>query len=358
MAPKDDPYIALRQIPVESLVGLLGKVQLETRYVSQGREHIQFMTAYGRLSITPQPGDPHGDLWHFYSGNFAGEPKTYGAINFVLVTGLAPDLRSASEFLRTYVGPAHPRLISWVKQTQPAARAAMKPFKPPARTLDPADNWQAIQTYLCAVRKLPGDVLQPLVARDHPPVMAGWGPIFGHYMIFPLRDHTDPKKPEVGAILRWKGPGIPMLYGGNPGAKVAGTDGSKGWWQVGPYPTKTLIVVEAPIDALSLWSAFTPGDRQTTRILATGGTGFPSAPGVFAGVKIVIAAQDRDVHGDEQAQATIATAQGAGCTVPVRRLRPPIGTKDWNEVWQASPDTVRRMLAQVLHIEREGSLSR
>jgi hypothetical protein len=220
-----------------------------------------------------------------------------------------------------------------------------------------AENQRVLQAYLHGQRKLPADLIMSLSQGPHAPIRAGYGDIYGHYVIFPLRDHTQAKKPEVGAILRWKDAGPPTLYGGKKAPKVAGTDSEKGWWQVGPYPARTLIITEAPIDALSLWAALKPEDRETTRILATGGSDKPKAHGVWEGVERLILAQDRDTVGEDQARDCIATAQAAGYQGPTERLTPPVGTKDWNDVWSVAPDVARTAVHRVLKTQ-EYTLSR
>ncbi len=345
---KPDAYAAYRAIPIESLLTPFA-ARRDPHQSRAGSEY--YHTSLGKLQVTTLPG---AQLFRFWSGSHAGVGGR-GAIDFVIKTGLAHDLRSASDYLQAYVGQAPQRPPSLIGRAQAAAK---KPYQAPRPIYNAAENQRVLAAYLCGQRKLPTNLIQELGQEPHAPIRAGYGTVYGHYIVFPLRDHTDPGKREVGAILRWQDDGPPTIFDGQKAPKVAGTDSSKGWWQVGPYPASTLIVVEAPIDAVSLWAAMKPADRATTRILATGGTGFPTAPGLFTGVERLIAAQDRDAEGCQQAQTTAARAQAAGLAVPVIRLEPPKPAKDWNEVWMASPDVVRRAVQQALHPDREHALSR
>lgn len=302
-----------------------------------------YHTDLGKLQVTPATG---GDKFHFWSGscqNVGG----HGTIAFVLKSGLAHDLRSASDLLTPHIG-VRPRMA----ESSPAGHPAPVAFRPPARVLDRAASWSAVRDYLCGVRRLPENVVRPLVQARHPTVYAGWGERDGRYLVFPIRSYASPSQPMVGAIVRWRSPDAPP-DGASKAPKRGQGAGERGWWQVGPYPAPTLIVCEAPVDALSLWSALNPEDRTTTRILATGGTGFPSAPGLFAGVERIITAQDRDQEGRAQTEATLAQARTAGLAVPTIRLEPPKPTKDWSDVWMAAPDLARRLVAQTLHPNRE-----
>jgi len=118
---------------------------------------------------------------------------------------------------------------------------------------------------------------------------------------------------------------------------------------VGPYPSATTIVTEAPIDALSVWSALTRKDRERTRIIATGGEGGLVAPGLWVGTERVFLAQDRDPAGHKQALKTWLAAYEAAVRCPTTRLLPPL-EKDWNAAWQANPGQVQRLLATTLQL--------
>lgn len=344
-----DAYANLRAIPIETF---LDHIQAVTDPNPSTPKSTYYHTDLGKLQVTPTQG---GQLFHFWSGALAGQGGK-GAIDFVITTGLVRDWKEASDYLQPYLGQTPPRPVPLVEQAHPAG-TTKKPYTAPKPVFNAAENQRVLQVYLHGQRKIPSDVIRELSQGPHAPIRAGYGNVYGHYIVFPMCDHTNPRKPEVGAILRWKDAGPPTLYGGKKGPKAAGTDSSKGWWQVGPYPAPTLIVVEAPIDALSLWAALKPEDRTTTRILATGGSDVPKAPGVWAGVERLIFAQDRDAVGEDQARDCTAAAQAAGVTGPTERLTPPVGTKDWNEVWSIAPDVARTAVGRVLRAQ-EYTLSR
>ena len=223
------------------------------------------------------------------------------------------------------------------------------PYVRPQRLTDPQDTASRAVSYLSIRRGIPSAVIRDLLKSPHPPIAVGAGPRYGHYLLFPLRVHTDPETPEVGMILRWKDLGTPpkTLFGGAKTPKAPGTQTDQGWWQVGPYPAATTLVTEAPIDALSLWAALTPEDRTTTRIIATGGTGGLEAKGLWTDTERLFLAQDRDDAGQQQALSTWQAAHTAGVRGPVARLVPP--KTDWNAAWRADPETVRQAITETLH---------
>lgn len=316
----------LRSIPISALLPAIHATP-----IPNAPEH--FHTTMGKVRVSA--GKKGGEVFYWFTGPNVGHGGK-GAINFAMSAGLATDVPEAIRVLRA-LGPVDSAPI-------PPTPSPSKPFKPPARTFDPARNWQGLRDYLVASRQLPADVLRPLTQGPHPALYKGYGDHDGQYLVFPMRNHADPGKPMVGAILRYLGdPPEGMIKTSKRGRGAS----QHGWWQVGPYPAPTLIVVEAPIDGLSLWSALAPGDRLTTRILATGGADTPKAPGVWSSVERLVLAQDRDGHGDDQAAACIQAAQAAGYSGPTERLTPPIGTKDWSEVWQAAPDVVRQAVASL-----------
>ncbi len=344
-----DPYTPIRAVPLEALIGAIDGVRDPHHHAAAST---YYRTALGKLQVTTQgPGLPQ--LWRFWSGSLAGTGGR-GAIDFVLHTGLATDLQAARDYLTSLVGTVIP-----AASASPSEATWDQPFRPVPRAFDPAANWQAVKAYLVGERKLPESLVRAIAHQPHPIVYAGWGTKFGHYLIFPMRHPNDPET-HTGAILRWRDPGTPpeRWFGGAKAAKAVGSRDTKGWWQVGPYGAATLIVTESPIDALSLWAGLALEDRETTRIVATGGASRLTAPGIFAGVERVFTAQDADAAGETQARHTLEDVAAAGLTVPVARLQPPTGAKDWNDAWQAAPSVVRRCLVQQWHPEQEMSHGR
>lgn len=344
----ENRWAAAKAVPIAVLVGEI-QGEVDPRYTNRNTTY--YRTALGKLQVSP---GRTGDLWHFWSGHLAGQAGG-GAIDFAVAAGLASSPREAVERLEALAGGG---LSTTPRPAAPPKPEAAAAFTPPRPTYNRAANWAAIRAYLCEVRKLPAEVIRPLAEGPHPAIYAGYGDQKGargegHYLVFPVYASEvwagrEADARMVGAILRWRHPGDPPE--GVPKDPKRGQGAShRGWWQVGPYPAPTLIVVEAPIDALSVWAALPEEARPTTRILATGGSDTPKAPGVWAGVERLICAQDRDSAGDTQAHQVAAAARMAGLT-PDRmvRLVPPAPAKDWSEVWTAAPDTARRLVGETV----------
>lgn len=346
-----DPYTTARSVPLEVLMGAIDGV-CDVHHHSQGSTY--YHTAFGKLQVTTKaPGLPQ--LWRFWSGSLAGMGGR-GAIDFVLQTGLATDLQGAREYLTSFVGAVVPE--------ETGVRSSSKvipdlPFRPVPRAFDATANWQAVKAYLVGERKLPEALIRAIVHEPHPIVYAGWGTKFGHYLIFPMRHPSDPET-DTGAILRWRDVGDPpeRWFGGAKAAKAVGSRDAKGWWQVGPYEAATLIVTESPIDALSLWAGLSSEDRETTRIVATGGASRLTVPGIFANATKIFSAQDRDAAGEAQAEQAVADVRAVSLSISVQRFRPPQGAKDWNDAWRADSSVVRRCLARQMHPDLDYGLNR
>lgn len=111
-----------------------------------------------------------------------------------------------------------------------------------------------------------------------------------------------------------------------PKTRTAGTGGA--FWTPGALDARTLAIVEAPIDALSLAMAGVPA-------LALFGCNFPAwLPNAIQGRRILIAS-DADEAGDKAGARWAAKLSGFFCTC--WRLRPDAsicpdldGVKDWN----------------------------
>ncbi len=344
-----DPYTTIRAVPLETIIGAIGGVR-DVHHHSL--ESAYYHTAFGKLQVTTTAsGLPQ--LWRFWSGSLAGTGGR-GAIDFVLHTGLVTDLHGARDYLTSFVGTVVP-----AASTSPSEATLDQPFRPVPRAFDAAANWQAVKAYLVGERKLPESLIRAIAGQPHPIVYAGWGTKFGHYLIFPMR-HPSDSQTHTGAILRWCDVGDPpeRWFGGAKAAKAVGSRDVKGWWQVGPYGAETLIVTESPIDALSLWAGLSSEDRETTRIVATGGASRLTAPGIFANATKIFSAQDRDAAGEAQAEQMATDVVAAGLSISVQRLRPPQGAKDWNDAWRAGPSVVRRCLARQMYPDLDYGLSR
>jgi len=346
-----DPYNTVRAVPLETIMGAIGGVR-DVHHHSL--ESAYYHTALGKLQVTTTtPGTPQ--LWRFWSGSLAGTGGR-GAIDFVLQTGLAPDLQGAREYLASFVGAVVPEETGVSSSSKVIPDS---PFRPVPRAFDATANWQAVKAYLVGERKLSESLIRAVANQPHPIVYAGWGTKFGHYLVFPMR-HPSDSQTHTGAILRWCDVGEPpeRWFGGAKAAKAIGSRDAKGWWQVGSYGVATLIVTESPIDALSLWAGLSSEDRETTRIVATGGASRLTAPGIFANVTKIFSAQDRDAAGEAQAEHLATDVAALDLSIAVQRLRPPQGAKDWNDAWRAEPSVVRRCLARQMHPDLDYGLNR
>lgn len=321
-------------------------------------------TSDGKVLVGPSARHPGMEAFQALSGPHADGRGHIGALDFVIAWGLARDFQSAKEYLRQF----EPSVTLAQQPTKPKTDVEeTKPYHehPVPRVLDPTKNRVLLREYLCGERRLPEEVLIQLADQKPPVLYAGYGTKgyaarYGHYLVFP---QYHPDRPEIptGAILRWRHPGQKPpadWYGGKTNPIAPRSQRGDGWWQVGPYPASTLIVTEAPIDALSLWAALSESDRARTRIVATGGAGGLHVPGMWKGAERVFAAQDRDQEGARQAKQVLDALKAAGLSAGMfGRLTPPAG-KDWNAAWQASPEAVRRAVHDSLHPERDRGRSR
>jgi DNA primase len=123
-----------------------------------------------------------------------------------------------------------------------------------------------------------------------------------------------------------------------PKTRIAGTKRNGLFATPGALAGETIIVAEAPIDALSLASV-------GFGAVALCGTSAPSWIHLACGLKRVLLAFDADDAGDNAAAALAAflSPYGARC----ERLRPQ-GAKDWNEALQRDCGALRMMLVRAM----------
>ncbi len=274
-------------------------------------------TEHGALLLHRQ-----GNFFRFDPDNPHGL-RGAGALDWLIkVEGLTP--QEAVARLRTgAIVPAAPSV-------PPAAPP--RAYTPPQRW-DRA--WPAVRRYLTQDRALPAD----LVARAH---AAGrlYATSYGRvpYAVFPL---VTCEGRDVGALLRCAGTPAQQHAQTAAGYAIkraaAGSDVTRGFWTLGRGShTSTVLLVEAPIDALALaamirarWGAAAL-DRITIR--ATGG--HVLTPEFHAaGAHRVMAAFDADAAGAAQAARVAAWAAAQGMRYD--RLLPPAGAKDWADAWAA-----------------------
>ncbi len=319
---------ALRQMPLATVIPAIWP---ESTVEKQGAV-TRWVTPVGKINVKPTGRSDEFKVW---TGPHAGKAGV-GALSFLQDMGVCGSFSEAREFL-SRLDPACVQDPATYRHTAPApAPEIRRPYVGPLRVFDAHKNIAILTEYLSNERKLPASLIQSLAAQPHPPLYAGFGPRAQDYIVFPCRDYSIPAadSKQTGAILRWRHPeSAPPkeFYGGNPHPMSAGSQKSAGWWQVGSGHD-ILIVVEAPIDGLSILAALSPEQTAHVSIMATGGTG-----GVlerqFTGYRTIITATDRDAQGEAIAREVETIAHRSAL-----RIRPPETFKDWNDVWQAAPD--------------------
>ena len=176
----------------------------------------------------------------------------------------------------------------------------------------------AVWRYLTETRGLPGRILHLATRHD----LIREGPKGSAWFA-----HRDQEGRLAGIEMRgprWRG-------------MATGSDKTLFRLPGGSLSAPRLVVVEAPIDALSL--AVLEGPRADTLYLATAGS---IGPGTVAALMALltaramdlaaelVAATDADPAGDRHAGCLTELAATAG--VRAARLRPPHGVDDWNEL--------------------------
>jgi hypothetical protein len=186
-------------------------------------------------------------------------------------------------------------------------------------------EWFQVRDYLVGERRLPELVVADLYRRGS--VYAGAG--FHHgYIVFPHRA-DGPDSSVTGYSLRWAKASLPPSD--RPTKWVAsGSRLKDGWFTLG-QSRETLIIVESPIDAITLWaSAIDEGIAHRVSIRSSSGAAGLAAR-MWEGFEAVVTAFDQDVAG-----------QGYAEWVRQHRGQAPRSTisldgayKDWNAAWQA-----------------------
>lgn len=347
---------ALRQIPLATVIPMaFPDAQGPLR--GQGPGVVQWALADGskiNVKTTAQ-----SDLYRVWSGPHAGRAGT-GAINFLVDLRVCSDFANAKAWLEDAVPTWRPPSPPTPRADTPAA-----PFRLPHFYRQSAEAWDRIADYLTDVRQLPASLLRTVIHHDPPAILAGWGPKYGHYLLFPCWDHTQPLKDShpTGALLRWRHPGEDPpaeWFGGNARPMAPGSRKREGWWQIGGTDAPTLIITEAPIDALSVAASLPtfheerPEIPPDVAIMALGGeAGFD--PRQLQGHTRILCATDNDPAGDRFA-AEIRAAIHPGQYVA--RIRPPAGSKDWNAAWQSYPTVVRAIWSRAWEAQRDEELER
>lgn len=339
---------ALRQIPLATVIPIAFPGARGPQ-PGQGAGVVQWTLPEGtkvNVKTTSQ-----SDLFKVWAGARAGQAGA-GAINFLVATGVCADFAAAKAWLQD----ALPQLaITPMAPRTARPESPPPPFQLPHIVRNPAEAHDAALGYLTDVRQIPAPVVRLAMQSDPPAVLAGWGPKYGDYLLFPCWDHAAPLKGAhpTGALLRWRhADQTPPSdrFGGNPKPMAPGSHKAEGWWQLGDRNAATLIITEAPIDALSVVAALpTYSDRQPElppdlAILALGGeAGFQDRQ--LDGHTRILIATDRDAAGDRFAALIRAATHPHQI---VERIQPPAGCKDWNEAWQQHPAALQALWAQAL----------
>lgn len=153
-------------------------------------------------------------------------------------------------------------------------------------------------------------------------------------VIFPICDRDGN---QTGASGRY------LHANANPKTRIAGTKRNGLFTTPGALTAQTIIITEAPIDALSLASVGFPA-------VALCGTSAPDWMHLACGLKNVLHSCDADEAGDNAAAALTArfAPYGSRC----ERLRPH-DAKDWNEALQRDSEALRDFLARAIYPPRE-----
>lgn len=128
----------------------------------------------------------------------------------------------------------------------------------------------------------------------------------------------------------------------DPKSRTAGHASAGTFTVPGAWEADTLILVEAPICALSLAACGYPA-------VATLGCSLPDSVAWACALRRVLVATDADDAGDNAAKEWIRILAARGATV--RRMRPR-GAKDWNELMIGASDRLRQGLAVLLPREQ------
>lgn len=152
-------------------------------------------------------------------------------------------------------------------------------------------------------------------------------------VVFPLRGENGKLTAAQGRYVDGRNdPRLPRMR--TAGARRLGVFATPGAWE-----SAALVLVEAPIDALSLALCGVPA------VALCGCEGLPDWLRMRCAFQTVIAAFDADEAGDKAARELARVLEGVGCRKKVLRLRP-ASAKDWNAcLLQQGADTLRAWLA-------------
>lgn len=314
MAQKNVPidWQALRAIPVEGLV--------RARYgdpdqAKSTRTTWQWDTEQGRLLVNQSE-----QYWKFMDTGMKGK----GPIDWLVkVEGMS--VLEAAERL------SNGAFIDALPKPRPKA-VASQPEKPYETIADNPERWPHVRDYLIQVRKLPAHLVDEWHENDRVRGISPSTATTVPYASFPL---LSPEGKEVGSVLRCAGTPEQqrqqIAHGFYPKRNQKGSQPTQGFWQSHESPqAKSLLLVEAPLDAMALYAALLEADRDPRDFVIRASAGEALNAVHWEGNwDHIRTAFDRDTKGEEFAQM-VAKAHPGG---DVQRLTPPMGSKDWSEAW-------------------------
>jgi hypothetical protein len=248
----------------------------------------------------PDRADPH--KWHTAQGVLSVTGTKF--MNWHLGRGGGGAIDLVMHLHGLGFGPA----LEWLERhgASVGAHPVSAPPRPPLRLpRSVPEHLAQVRRYLTEQRRLPADLLDPLIAA---------GTLFADVhanAVFLLRDvHGQP----IGAELRGTGP--VSWRGMAPGSRK-----DLGCFAIPSAPREACVLCESAIDALSCHAL-----HPTYRCLSTAGARPDPAwlPNLLARGHAVYCGFDLDATGEAMAQAMIALHPS------VQRLRP--ARKDWNEM--------------------------
>jgi hypothetical protein len=306
--PFIDDTTALRNLPPAAAAAALGlRPDEQSHREKGGAGYLYYATPSDEKIVVCAAARAGSPLW-WRPGDAARAGDW-----FSLVQHLHPTLNlgQAKAFLRRALGSAPAQ----VSTTAPAPAA---PSPAPAPVLTAAPAWAA---QWLAGRGLSARALRAALDAG----MAGIEVVAkgGRFcnLAFP---HTNCQSDLVGAEIRGQS------------RAFKGFSGTKGFFLLPALEmSDRLCVVESAIDALALFDFMQENGKGTAWICST--TGRSSAAQVAEidrlvrdlGIKRVIAAQDSDGGGDEQ--ASVIESLAGRTRVEYKRTTPPTGCKDWGD---------------------------
>ena len=306
---------ALREaVPVEMLA--------QARYGEPDRQKStqttwQWDTDQGRLLVNHPK-----QYWKFMESGLKGR----GVIDWLVkVEGLTPLTAAERLSSQTFVEalPKHR-----------AVKLKPSPEKPYVRIPENPALWPSVRTYLIDTRKLPGTLVDQWHERDRVRAITPSVKTPVPYAAFPL---MAPQGNEVGTVLRCAGTREQQRQQLTAGFSLkrnqAGSQPTQGFWQSHDAPqAKTLVLAEAPIDAMALYAALVETHRDPRDFVIRASAGEALNPVHWSGDwQHIVTAFDRDAAGERFSQKVLQANPGRD----VRRLTPPPGHKDWAEAWSA-----------------------